>query len=102
VVAPKNKRHTELIDGKNETFDANAGLGVLLKVKISGKQPPLVVKFKYDNSDTPVQCYYSFEVPEPGAGTKSTVQVSKVSIYADSKAKTLIHRRETSRSQHLV
>jgi hypothetical protein len=66
----------------NQQFDIIEGFGLMLKVSLKDKQPPLQVYFSYPNEKDGskfVEGYYSteFREPRPGVGEKLKVITNK-------------------------
>jgi hypothetical protein len=80
IVTTGDKLHTQVFErSNNQQFDIIEGLGLMLKVSLKDKQPPLTVSFAYPydkEGPTFVEGFYSteFREPRPGVGER----VSKV------------------------
>lgn len=73
--------HTQVFErSNNQQFDIIEGLGLMLKVSLKDKQPPLTVSFTYPNEKdgaTFVEGFYSteFREPRPGVGERLSNKV---------------------------
>ena len=65
LVNSGDNSHYTLEDRRPEEFEVIEGIGVLLRVRLKERTPPLFIRFKCENKNKYFRVFYSYELREP-------------------------------------